>query len=150
MSKGINGIPIKLLVASETGDDIETAYFATARKCPAVKAAIRSLVDIENEHRRLQRRMEIIDRQINSCDELDVLDKLSESRRECSTKLIDMVDQMDSARQELVTAGFTGAGYDGATVARLTAAVPPERFHSLLLTAQVGGGALDFTVAATA
>jgi hypothetical protein len=149
MNKGINGIPVKLIVHTDEGSDIETAYFASARKSPEVRKALRELVSAENEGALLTKRATLAGKRLAECEDETALEELGRQRLEAQNRLMDFGDATDGIREKFVLAGFKAAGYDKGTAQRLADSVPPERFGELVAAAQAGWGRVDFVEAAT-
>ena len=144
------GIPIKLNLPDEKGEMtvIETAVFATVRRCPELAGLLKDIAraDVHEDaslmrvHQARQLLMKATTEEETATAEAAAVKAVENN--EDATKVLS-----DAVRAFLVK-GFTGAGYTEEQAQRYADILPPDRLRELKSSALVGSGRLDFTMKA--
>ena len=137
----INGIPIQ--TTSDKGERVVT-YFASLRKCPALREKILAEHRATIAHAVAARRVADALQAIAACDTADLA--TAEATANTVSEVFEAASQaLADARNDFITTGLLGAGYAADDVEALAAGIPPERVPELLEKCRLGAGRCDFS-----
>lgn len=140
----IHGIPVKLLNPDAQGG-LEQAYFATVRRHPPLKEAIKGLLQAKGALTLAAKASELQGAAFEQAQTLAAAQQAQEAATASETAMFEATCAVGDAVRAVIVEGFRGAGYPSNEVDRLADLVPPERFGELQRLATLGGGILDFT-----
>ena len=141
----INGIPVKILKSDKTlGDDIETVYIASFRKCPELAKIHKDFIKSANEFEKLQKINQLYtDKDLISEEEIE---KFYLKKDEMVEKIIDAEQKLVDLVFKFCVTGFVAAGYDTVNAERIAGEIGIDRINELFNACRTGSGILDFTV----
>jgi hypothetical protein len=140
----INGIPVKIKVETDNGDDCETAYFASFRKCPKLAEIVRSIASTELEMKKSERLRQIADNMLGEAETPDAVEDAAARIADANARCLDAQDTLASVIDSFLTEGFLAAGYDRENAERLAASIPVGRVTEIVARARTGSGMCDF------
>jgi len=140
----INGIPVKVLTENDKGDlaEIETAVFATVRKCPKLKGLMKAFAKAQIAVARAEIEAQ---RAQSAMLEAENLDEAAAEAEKLSEKVVDASEQLCKAMVDFVVAGFVGAGIPKEEAERLASYIDVEQFEVLQQKCLTGAGVADFS-----
>lgn len=141
----INGIPFKIKKTTELGDDVETCYFATFRRCPKLSDSSKALLMAVVKSKGIARKAELAVNAIDAAADSEAVDRALEAVESSRAQAEALAEEIERMAMDALRIGLAGAGYDPETVERIASEVPPERVGELIQAARIGSGALDFT-----
>jgi hypothetical protein len=140
----INGIPVKIKVETESGDDCETVYFASFRKCPKLAETVRRIAAVELEVKKTERLRQLADMRLAEADSPEAVDEAAQAISDANAKCLDAQDSLTASMDSFLVEGFLAAGYDRENAERIAASIPMGRMTEIVARARTGSGFCDF------
>ncbi len=141
----INGIPVKLRVEDKDGNltQLETIYFATFRKCPALAGIAKSIMKLDTQIAKQRRLVEI------AADDLAVasrekIDAAAEKLDAANLELHKVDDKHTGEFNKFFETGLKAAGYNEKDIERFRDYVDFRQMAELLEISRLGAGRCDF------
>jgi hypothetical protein len=140
----INGIPVKIKVETANGDDCETAYFASFRKCPKLAEIVRRIAAAELDMKKTERLRQIADERLSEAETPESVEEAAGRISDANGRCLDAQDSLAGAVDDFLVEGFLAAGYDRENSERLAASIPIGRVTEIVARARTGSGFCDF------
>jgi hypothetical protein len=141
----MNGIPIKITKNTEAGPDVETVYFATMRKCPALRERLRAMMAADNALTISARLYEVALKGLQAANNTEEAEAAGVVMSKAGLALDDALNESGDARRGYIMCGLKATGlYDDASAERIADELPPEGLEKIISASRLGAGALDF------
>ncbi len=141
----INGIPVKLRVEDKDGKltQLETIYFATFRKCPALAGIAKSIMKLDTQIAKQRRLVELAANELAVASREEV-DAAAEKLDAANQEMHKVDDKHTGEYSKFFETGLHAAGYSDTDIERYRDYVDFRQMAELLEISRLGAGRCDF------